>query len=264
VLNNNAKGLKKLFLAAAAVVASYSFAPTSQAALLVDFKPEPTSATLPEIVFTGSALTPGAGSTGNGSVLTAGGLTIETPYTVNVPGAGGFINLASGSTSFQDVSLVLAGLNATGPATSTTIAPGVVLLNQALTGAPGSFTLRSTSDAPNQVDLLTGTITRAFITGLQGSPTGSVISAEVVYTGGEIFDELIANGGLPNGSLSFSLNDIGSTLGAPTGLTLATGGGLAPFQANATGIFSSSVVPEPGTIGLLAIGGLILTARRRK
>ena len=39
VANNTATGMKKLFLAAAAVVASYSFAPTVNAALLVDFKP---------------------------------------------------------------------------------------------------------------------------------------------------------------------------------------------------------------------------------
>ena len=260
--NNTAKGMKKLFLAAAAVVASYSFAPTVNAALLVDFKPEPTSATMPEIVFTGTSLTAGSGATGNGSTLTAGGLTVETPYTVLEPGVGGVIYLANGSTSFPDASLVLSGLNAVGAADTTTISPGVVLLSQEL-GTNGTFTIRSTSDAPRQIDLLTGRITRAYITGIQGSPVGSVISAEVTYTGGEIYNELIATGGQTTGSVSISLNDIGTTLGAFDGLRLGTGGMIAPFQANATGIFSSAI-PEPGTIAMLGIGGLMLAARRRK
>jgi hypothetical protein len=38
---------------------------------------------------------------------------------------------------------------------------------------------------------------------------------------------------------------------------------IAPFQANATGIFSSAI-PEPGTLAMLGIGGLMLAARRRK
>ena len=259
---NNLKGMKKLFLAAAAVVASYSFAPTTEAALLLDFKPEPTSATMPEIIFTGTSLTSGAGATGNGSTLTAGGLTIETPYTVNTPGVGGTINLATGSTTFPDVSLVLAGLNATGALSTTTIAPGVVLLSQGLDGSNGSFTLQSTSDAPTQSNLLTGRIARAFITGIQGSPTGSVLSAEVIYTGGSIYNALVAAGGQTTGSLSFSLNDIGSVVGAPTGLQVV-GGSIAPFQANATGIFSTAV-PEPGTLAMVGIAGLMLAARRRK
>jgi hypothetical protein len=262
---NNLKGMKKLFLAAAAVVASYSFAPTTNAALLVDFKPEPSPAGFPEIVFTGTSLTAGAGATGNSSTLTAGGLSIETPYIVNTPGVGGTINLASGTTSFPDVSLALVGLNATGAATSTTIAPGVVLLSQALDGSNGSFTLRSTGDAPTQQDLLVGRITRAFITGIQGSPTGSVLSAEVTYTGGSIFNSLVAAGGQTTGNLSFSLLDIGTTLGATDGLRInPTTGGLAPFQANATGIFGTAAIPEPGTLAMVGIGGLMLAVRRRK
>jgi hypothetical protein len=255
--------MKKLFLAAAAVVATYSFAPTVQAALLVDFKPEPTSATMPEVVFTGTSLTAGSGATGNGSTLTAGGLTVETPYTVLEPGVGGIIYLANGSTSFPDASLVFSGLNATGAADTTTISPGVVLLSQELDGSNGTFTIRSTSDAPNQVDLLVGRITRAYITGIQGSPVGSVISAEVEYTGGEIFNELIASGGQTTGSVSISLNDIGTTVGAFDGLRVGQNGMIAPFQANATGIFSSAI-PEPGTLAMLGIGGLMLAARRRK
>lgn len=259
-LMNNVKGSKKLFLAAVAVIGTYGMAPTADAALLVDFKPDPTSAGHPEMVFNGTSLTAGNGATGNNDPTTAGGLRIGTPYVIPTTGIGGTVN--NGTTSFEDVSLVLSGLNASGPASITTIAPGVILLAQTLDGSGGSFALRSSGAAPE--DLLVGRITRAFLTGIQGSPTGSVISAEVEYTDGLVYDQLIANGLPTTGSVSWSLLDIGTSLGGLDGLQLdLTTGSIAPFQANAVGIFSN-VIPEPGTVAMLGIGGLLLAARRRK
>ncbi len=90
--------------------------------------------------------------------------------------------------------------------------------------------------------LLSGRVTGGSITALNGGDSGSVLSADVQYTGGAIFDALQASGGATTGSLSWSILDATSLLDGSPSITINPATGfLVPFSANATGLFSVSV-----------------------
>jgi hypothetical protein len=249
----------------------------TNAASLVTFDALPTTSTLPEFQFTNEVVphfTAGAGATGNGnsdglldrSAQLPGGLGIQTP--LHVLGASAK-PLDNGGTAFDDVTLVLSDLAASGPATGPD-ANDVIdqPLGQAnpLAATP-TFSLYATSlldsNPLHGQLLLTGTITKASITALNEANTASVLSSKVTYTGGAIFDALVAiNGTTTTGSLSWSLLDVRD--GSPTVSINPATNLFTPFLANGSGLFSTPTVPEPTSAAILGLPALAMLVQRRR
>src|SRR3954463_16005227 len=220
----------------AAIAATLAICSLASAATIVDFKPTPVSPTTPEFQFSralggGVPVFRGAlGSTSNndGNLplqnQTAPGLDSETPFILAGPGS--LNDLIAGTTHFFDSSLQFtAGLQANAPALNA----GGTFIQQL---SPGSFQLLSTGPAP--ILLLSGNILSAtFITGT-GNAGAAFNASGITYTGGIIFNALVASGGSPsNNSMSISLLDI-----APP-LAIGPDGFLTDFTANGTGQFNS-------------------------
>jgi len=238
---------------------------------LLEFLAAPSSGSTAEFVFTGSALGNGSGTVGTGfnalndgdgdlplAMQDATGLQLVSPF--KVPGSpGSDIDTGSEGTTFFDATLLITQLlNVVGPTQSTTLSGiGQTVLSQELGG--GAIEIFSTDPVGTgePILLLAATIANAAILGFEGSQTGSILSADVVYTGGLILSEAgFAPGNI--GELSFSLLDI------EPGLTIdSTTGNLTAFETDATGLFSI-VIPEPSTALLLFTGGALLAMRRRQ
>ena len=262
----------------AAAVGVVAFGTVAQAASLVTFSAKPISPGLPEFVFTNDPIPlfqAGPGATGNAdgnlsdSLQSPGGLGIQTPLNILTPPGSGSTPLLAGGTAFDDVTFVLHDLAANGPASD----PGTGVITQGL-GKPTpsspvpSFQLFSTDpDGPGPLQrilLLEGTITKGAITALDGEDTASVLSAKVNYTDGLIYDALIAAGGTPTGSLSWSLLDILNDASLPS-VTIDPGTGyFIPFHANATGLFSTPAIPEPTSAAIAGVSALAMLVRRRR
>jgi len=252
-------------------------ASTARASLLVDFLPQPASDDIPEFVWDGEYLTVGPGAVGTGigdpntpgdghlppELQAAGGLQITTPFVI--PGLpGGEVRTVSGTTDFYDVTLELEPLGGDGPPAVL----GGAFVTQPLLG--GRFNIWTTDpvNAGTPVDpevndpvlLLSGTIANAAITGLVGTQTGAILSANVSYDDGAIRDAAAAAFG-PGplvGSLSWTLLDIEPAL-------LISDGQLAPLHSDATGQFSGVVVPEPAALGLLCVTApFVMRLKRRR
>jgi len=224
----------------------------ASATTVVDFKPVPTSPTLPEFgfhrpvgggppVFRAEV---GATSNNDGNLLptnqTAPGLDSETPFILAGPGAAN--DLVSGTTHFYDSSFQFtSGLAADGPALNA----GASFLQQL---SPGSFQILSTGPAP--ILLLSGNVaTGSVIVG--SGDSGAVFDANGVdYTGGIIFNAMVTAGyNVNNNSFSISMVDVSPAF------SIAADGFLSDFDANATGLLNASnVVPEPSSLALLALG----------
>jgi hypothetical protein len=259
---------KKLALAFAGAVASLGLAASSFGSMLVDFKPLPVTANIPELEWTGTNLAAGAGAVGNAdgglapSLQSPPGLQIEAPF--DVPGAiPGKVSIGGGtSTAFYDVTLELSGLNANAAATSF----GPLALQSFGTG---HFRLLSTDpDAGGPLTsttLLEGDITNGTITGLSPGTAGAVLSSTVTYTGGAIYSEFAANhGGQANGgTLSLSMLDIVPALGGTSIVPPNAFATLNAFSANATGLFSGVQVPEPASASIVLLSAVGLGLRRR-
>ena len=242
----------------AAIAALFSLCAWASASTIVDFKPNPVSPTTPEFqfsralgggvpVFRGAL---GATSNNDGNLpiqnQTSPGLDSETPFILAGPGS--VNDFIAGTTHFYDSSLQFtAGLQANAPAIN---AGGVFI--QPL--SPGSFQLMSTGPAP--ILLLSGNLTAASFIAGAGNAGAVFSSQDVTYTGGIIFNALVASGGAVNGnSMSISMTDV-----IPN-FAIAGDGFLADFTANATGLFNA--VPEPTSLTLLAIAvGSVLLRRR--
>jgi hypothetical protein len=241
-----------------ALFASFALATAADAGLLVDFKPDPVSPSMYEIGWAAGQIVQRPGSVGNADGTlpainqTPGGLNVQTPlHIVGVPGS--TINTTDNSTTFYDVTLELSGLHGVGLPGQYSIG-GMTVVSQAV--GTGTFTLLSTNPGGGATTLLTGTINSALIVGLLGQTTGSIQSSDVDYTGGKIYDALIAAGGNPDGaSLSWSLIDVGGGL-------RVVAGSLAAFDANMTG----QLTPEPATLCLmgLGLGAIVINAGRRR
>jgi hypothetical protein len=264
---------KAICLAAVSILGGSAM---SQAASLMTFTASPTSPTLPEFIWTNEAvpqLLTGPGAQGNAdgmlpeALQTPGGLGIQTPLSIVAPGSSPLI---TGGTALDDVTMTLANFRATAPA----VDPGGGILIQPF-GQVGenrlpTFSVLSTDpDGPGPLKpvlLLQGAVSRGSITALDGESSGSVLSAQVTYTGGLIYDALIANpGATTTGSLSWSMLDETNTVTGQPAVTIDPGTGyLVPFSANATGLFSTPSIPEPATTSLLAVSSLAMMVRRRR
>jgi hypothetical protein len=248
------------------------FLSSARAGTLVDFTPQPASPGVAEVIWNQDQLYQGPGAIGTNFRLPgigdgnlpvsqqfAPGLALETPYVVaGLPGS--VVNANNNSTTFYDASLLIIpsgsnqrGLPAVGPTQITNMAPNIDVFSQLL--GPGQFEIWTTQPdfGSGSVLLLGGTINSAVLTGLLNSTAGSLVSADITFSSGAILD---AAEGLPldgtaqpksiTGGLSWSLMDA-----SPQFQLGLTGGGLAAFQANVTGQFSSDPVPEPGSVMLL-------------
>lgn len=246
--------MRTLRVVNAVAALSLAWIGTASAATVLTFKPLPISPTTPEFTFDGTSLDDAAGtaSSGDGAFAPASqsptGLQIDTPF--KIPGvAGGVVN-AGGSTTFYDASLTLNGFVAP-------VAPSAVfgVIVQPL--GTGTFSINATDGTA----LLQGTVTSSVITGSVGSTAGAAFSnANVTYTGGLIFQKLSQAGGALGGNdFSFSFVDVTSAFSVNNQTNL-----LSSFNANATGLFNATVLPEPSTAALLAISAGALVGRRRR
>ena len=248
---------------AAAVVLALSMGTWSMAGTLVDFKPLPVSTNIPEFVFNGPAGAPsfqtGPGSIGNAdgvlpvTAQTPGGLDAEASFVIpGIPGSG--LNVAS--TEFFDSTLTFTGLVANAPP----IVVGPTIIQQL---GPGSFTLVSTD--PDGVGPLTPTVLlqgniglATFIVGT-GNSGAAFNSGAVNYTGGVIYNALVASGASPNNnSMSVSMVDV------TPGFAIGPDGFLGHFSANGTGLFNYTPVPEPASLAMLALGACGMAIGRRR
>lgn len=246
------------------------------AGVIADFEPQPASPNLPEFGWTGTEFITGVGTIGDGfgapgagdgdlpvGSQAAPGLTVTTPFTI--PGvSGGTVNTATGGTTFRNATLqiipispAVAGFAGSGPAA---VFYGNVVqpLGAAIFRLWSNDLAEAVADIENPVLLLEGIAQDGTITGIQNSNTGGTLSATVTYTSGAILQA--ANWPHATGEFSWSLLGISPVLSI-NGLT----GMLNPFTANGVGQFSGFYqVPEPATIGVLLIGGVLTAMRRRR
>ncbi len=267
-------------LAAAVVILGVS-ASAMAAVQLASFEAGPISKSLPEIKwdvtqlvqlqtdFTGSgSLTSGDGDLPV-SQQAAPGLSLQIPAPLSFVGSGlhGMnLNTPDGSTLFYDTSLVLSGWERTANATSYNGVLWQPLGPHLQGGQTATFSFYATHWTPTQADklLLQGYVDDATLIGLDGGGVATILSNTVHYTGGAVYDQLIAQGGDLTGKLSWTL-DLSPD---PVGILQLdrSGANIAPFNANMSGLFNVNAIPEPATLSMLGIGCglLMLRARRRK
>lgn len=263
----------KAYIGLVSAAAALGLSAAAQAALLVDFKPIPTDDKF-ELIYdavpsggVARELYAGPGATGDGSFTTTGGLTIEAsgfPGLVPVdPALLPSVQLETNSTLFHDVTLVLSNLKedkVSGLSETPIFGVGTLYTQPLEDGGFELWSWNNPADVNGPELLLKGNVDNAVISGLAGSPSGAVLSAQITYTGGLIYQALVAKGGQTTGDLSWSLLDITPKITKVAGNPPLLG----DFSANATGQFSSPAIPEPASVGLLAISMVGLAARRRR
>lgn len=238
---------------ALAVVSVVSIASSANAAQILSFEASPISPLLPEVIFDISnprQLNAGPGAQSDGTPG-PGGLTVQAPFVgLAAPGAAAI----PGGTRFTDATLELNGHFAVAPAASF-----AGFVGQSLTA--GTFRFLSTDPDGNgpmlPVVLLEGNMNSSAITGVLGATTGSYVSTAVNYTGGIIAAAMAANNIGTTGETSWSLLDLRQSM------AIAQDGRLDRFTANASGLFNAPVVPEPTSLGAIAIGAAALLRRRK-
>ena len=251
---------------------------------MLQLQPIPVSPALPEYSWNGPGgnFVTGPGVVGNGdgdlpaNAQTPPGMELDTP--LFVPGVPNSVVTANG-TVFLDATMTFSSVNANGGFTTDLSDNGAFLLiptneaTQRLTD--GDFAIYSTpaTDSPAQlaagpVLLLSGHLSKNTISVPVGGTSAGFESTTVTYTGGAILNALLAAGGVNTGSASISLisldGDIGVIDGTPIVAGLADNATILPFDANASGVFDTpSIVPEPASMGIIAMAGLMGLRRRR-
>jgi hypothetical protein len=236
---------------------------------LLNWKPVPDAVGFPEINYTGLNLQTDVGAQSNGDGLapvtnqTPGGLQSET--IVNAPAPGSYpSSVFTGGTGYYDTTLTFFGLAPLGPAIQAPL-PGGILQDSQVLGT-GQFQITSTN-VGTPVVLLSGNITNAVITGVDGGAAGAVINAHgVTYTGGIILGapNFPAGATLTGNDMSISMTSVIPSFGVNGGT-----GQLNSFHADATGEFDINandvVQPEPASLFLfVAASGLLIRNRRQR
>jgi len=181
----------------------------------------------PDIIFDGTTFR----TADDGNALTSGDQNTRVIF------SGFDVSIADILT--PDASFTLSGVTSAGNAD--TIGP---VISQTTTG--GSFSLF----APDNSLLLSGTLTDGAIVGSQApASTGSFFNTTLgTFTGGSLLSYFSAQ----TLDLSFALNAIVS--GQTPGLAVDSGGKLAAFSADASGLIQGAAVPEPVSVLLLLSG----------
>jgi hypothetical protein len=180
-------------------------------------------------------------------------MIVTTPYSIS-----GGTSISGTATIFYNAELVLTPNETNQAAGAVTTTGDGSVFSQPLGSA--SFEILS---GPQGSVLLAGTINSAYITGVLGMSTGSVVSSDVTYTSGSILEE--AEKGTTftamTGPLSWSLLTVNALFQTDANSVLA------PFYATATGQFTATgqvPVPEPATAVVLAsLAPLVFFLRRR-
>jgi hypothetical protein len=253
----------------AVVVVAAMQADVAQATTIVNLQPYPQSDGFPAFLYTSGGLVGGTGSHSSGdgglspNMQLPGGLQIQTPFNLLPGTAPGEQNNADGSTTFFDATLAITNLTPTGSAVEVMPFPSVPGTDyQQLKTSTSSFSITSTGTG---IPLLTGTFTSGLLSGTDGSHSANVFT-DVTYTGGAIYNAMLANNFLTTGEATFNLQLINSTVGIENMQNVTPF--ILPFMANGQVLFNSVpvTVPEPTTMALFAAGalGLLAVGRRRR
>jgi hypothetical protein len=251
----------------ARIIAASLLLTTSSAAIastITSFKAQPIAPTLVDMSLTGSGssetLTTGPGFASGNGVSLPPGMDVATPFDIpSIPG--GVVN-ADGSTDFFDASMTLGSL------TVSTTASSIAGLDVQPLGTTATFDLESTPGSilvVSTTTLLKGTISTAVLSGLDGGASASVVSQTITYTGGVIYNAMVADGYETTGNMSVSLTGLTDpTTSLLKSFGIADDNYVSDFNGNATGLFDSISLPEPSTLGLLAFSLLATLQRPRR
>jgi len=247
----------------------------ARAAALVSISPPAPGTPLPHFAFDGSPI-PALHSTDNPGVsLEIKGVSVTTPLSITAPGA---TALTSGGTRFDDVSFVLTGLGAIGPAQESGAAISQPLGRPTPTDPVPMLQLFSAdpdgATGPQQPTLLlSGFISDASLTALDHLVTSAVLSARILYAGGALYTPLKSNGVSTSGNLSWALQDLTNLVTGQHALSVdTTTTYLAPFEASASGVFYAPPgidirprpIPEPASAAAIALLAIPALLRRRR
>ncbi len=228
-------------LSTATVFAALSLAAAAHGAQLLDFKTNAISPAAPEFALI------------NGLLVTAPGsnhLVIEVPFVVPGLIPGSHITPAN-TTVFDNVTMVISPSPLIGLAATTPLGGGLALVSSTVATRDVAFY----ANGANPILLLRATTLDSVLSGLQGFNTANIQTPTLTYDGTGAIGSII---GVTDGSASYSLNDVAPAYGANADHHILN------FDANATGLFSYTPVPEPTSMTVVAGGLLALVARRKR
>lgn len=203
----------------------------------------------------------GFATANDGNAATLGNQDTDVEFT-------GFLDPLFADIQTGDASFTCCGQLIASP-TATSTAGGFLIYGF---GVPNAAQTEFRLYAPNNTLLLSGQVSQAALTGPMGPPgTGSFFTTKLqAVTGGSLAPLLAPN----SISLSFNLTNVKTTVlaapyqGDPSGqgfgLYPPEGTDLVPFTADASVTISADPIPEPGTLGMLALGALLAAPLLRR